>query len=125
MATTFGKYTLKEELGRGGMGAVYRAHDAQLRRDVALKVMPKEHCQDPVTVERFVREARALAHLQHPNLTAIYDVGEENGRYFFAMELVVVVVGGGGGGGDDGDGDDDDDDADDDDGGDDGGGGGR
>ena len=88
MATTFGKYTLKEELGRGGMGAVYRAHDAQLRRDVALKVMPKEHCRDPVTVERFVREARALAHLQHPNLTAIYDVGEENGRYFFAMELV-------------------------------------
>ncbi|MDA1139027.1 MAG: serine/threonine-protein kinase [Planctomycetota bacterium] len=88
MATSLGKYKLTEELGRGGMGTVYRAHDAQLRRDVALKVLPKEYCQDPVTVERFVREARALGNLHHPNLTAIYDVGEAGGRYFFAMELV-------------------------------------
>ena len=86
--TSFGKYELTEELGRGGMGTVYQAHDAQLRRDVAVKVLSKEHCQDPVTVERFVREARALGNLHHPNLTAIYDVGEAGGRYFFAMELV-------------------------------------
>jgi serine/threonine protein kinase len=88
MSTSFGKYKLTEELGRGGMGTVYRAHDDQLRRDVAVKVLPKEHCQDPITVERFVRESRALGNLHHPNLTAIYDVGEESGRYFFAMELV-------------------------------------
>jgi len=84
----FGHYEVLDQLGRGGMGVVFRALDANLRREVALKVLPKEMAGDKVLVRRFIREARALARLRHPNLVQVYTVGEEAGQYYYAMELV-------------------------------------
>ena len=75
-------------LGRGGMGAVYLAHDTSLDRKVALKVLAPEVGVDADVVARFVREARAQARLRHPNVTQIHYIGEDRGLHFFAMELV-------------------------------------
>src|SRR4051812_31552838 len=75
-------------LGRGGMGAVYLAHDSSLDRPVALKVLAPEVGVDADVVARFVREARAQARLRHPNVTQIYFIGEDRGLHFFAMEFV-------------------------------------
>ncbi|MBI2195070.1 MAG: serine/threonine protein kinase [Planctomycetes bacterium] len=83
-----GPYQLGEELGRGGMGVVYKAMDTTLQRYVAVKVLPAELASEPLIVARFVREARSLAKLHHPNLMNIYTVGEEDGQHYFAMELV-------------------------------------
>lgn len=80
------RYDLKEELGRGGMGAVYRAHDTKLDRDVALKVLLAE-TGDAEQTERLLREARAAANLNHPNIIAIYDVGDSGKFKHIAMEL--------------------------------------
>jgi hypothetical protein len=78
-----GRYRIVDFLGKGGMGVVYRAHDELLDREVALKVIPRGH-----DVSRGVGEARALARLAHPNVVAVHDVGEVDGRSFIAMELV-------------------------------------
>src|SRR5690242_7902781 len=74
--TRFGPYEIVAPLGAGGMGEVYRARDARLGRDVALKILPAEVAADASRRQRFEQEARAVAALNHPNIVAIYDVGE-------------------------------------------------
>lgn len=81
------RYRLESEIGRGGMGIVYRATDLDLERPVAVKLLP-ERLSSPDARERFLREARAAAALNHPNIIAVHDVGEEQGVPFFVMELV-------------------------------------
>jgi non-specific serine/threonine protein kinase len=81
-------YEILEKLGQGGMGEVYRAHDSKLGRDVALKVLPEEAARDPERHTRFVREARSIAALKHPNIVTVYSVEESDGVTFLTMELV-------------------------------------
>jgi serine/threonine protein kinase len=85
-----GRFIITARLGKGGMGVVYRARDPELRRDVAIKVLPAEASSDPERRARFLREARAAASLTHASIAAIYDVGfdEREQRAFIAMELV-------------------------------------
>ena len=83
-----GPYEIVAPLGAGGMGEVYRARDTRLKREVALKVLPAEVARDRERRQRFEQEARAVAALNHPNIVAIYDVGEENGLLFLVTELV-------------------------------------
>ncbi|HUP62796.1 MAG TPA: protein kinase [Thermoanaerobaculia bacterium] len=85
--TTLGPYTIADLLGIGGMGEVYRAHDARLNREVAIKVLPPELADDRA-LERFRREARAVAALSHPNILAIFDVGSEKGIHYAVTELL-------------------------------------
>ena len=82
------RYELRHELGRGGMGVVYRAHDGELGRDVALKILRAGIHADAGSRERFVREARAVARLRHPNIVQIHDIGMHDDTAFFTMELV-------------------------------------
>ncbi|MCS6880869.1 MAG: protein kinase [Oscillochloridaceae bacterium] len=84
-----GRYYIKELLGRGGMAAVYRAADTVLQRDVALKVLYPHFSDDPAVVERFKREAVTAASLAHPHIVAVYDVGEQDGLVFIAMQLLT------------------------------------
>ena len=84
----FGPYEIVAQLGEGGMGEVYRAHDQRLGRDVALKVLHAGVAQHADRRTRFEREARAVAALNHPNILAIFDIGEENGLVYFVSELV-------------------------------------
>ena len=86
--TVIGRYEIKSLLGEGGMGRVYRAHDTQLGREVALKVLDPLVAADPERVHRFLQEARAASGLNHPNIIAIYEAGESNGVRFIATELV-------------------------------------
>jgi serine/threonine-protein kinase len=81
-------YVIRDELGAGGMGVVYRAHDTNLQRDVALKLIGAAQLRDRTAAARFHREALALSKLNHPNICTIYDSGEANGKTFLAMELV-------------------------------------
>ncbi|MBN1138617.1 MAG: serine/threonine protein kinase, partial [Anaerolineae bacterium] len=83
-----GKYQLLEELGCGGFATVYRARDPDLGREVALKVLDPLLTRDPVWVERFRREARAVARLRHPHIVTIYEIGEADGLLYIAMELI-------------------------------------
>ena len=83
-----GVYQLLGNLGAGGMGEVYRAHDPRLGRDVALKVLPAEMASDPARLERFTREARAIAALNHPHIVTIYSTEEADGIRFLTMEVV-------------------------------------
>jgi serine/threonine protein kinase len=84
-----GRYRILDKLGQGGMGAVYKAHDTHLDRDVAVKVLPGHHLNDADAVARFQREARALAKLSHPNIIQAYDSGEDKGKHFLVMEYVA------------------------------------
>jgi serine/threonine protein kinase len=86
--TRLGSYEIASVLGAGGMGEVYRARDGRLGRDVALKVLPAEWPADADRLRRFEHEARAAAALNHPHIVAVYDVGQEGGVSYLAMELV-------------------------------------
>jgi serine/threonine protein kinase/Tol biopolymer transport system component len=83
-----GRYEVRSKLGQGGMGAVYLAHDAGLDRNVALKILPPDLAAKKDRMERFVREAKAAAALNHPNIAHIYEIGESDGINFIAMEFV-------------------------------------
>jgi serine/threonine-protein kinase len=83
-----GRYAIVGELGRGGMGIVYRAQDTVLDRVVAFKVLPDSFQENPQAVANFLREAKAAAKLNHPNIVTVYDAGEQDGRYYIAMEFV-------------------------------------
>src|SRR5512143_3266781 len=83
-----GPYEIVAPLGAGGMGEVYRARDSRLGREIALKVLPNEVAQDSGRRTRFEHEARAASALAHPNIVAVYDVGESDGAVWIAMELI-------------------------------------
>ena len=87
-STRIGAYPIERELGRGGMGIVYLAHDLKLQRAVAIKVLPEGFAQDPERLSRFEREARLLASLNHPNIAAIYGLEEADGHRFLVLEYV-------------------------------------
>jgi len=82
------RYEIVEEIGRGGMGIVYRARDTILDREVAYKVLPANLKDHPAALRNFFREAKSAARLNHPNIVTVYDAGEEAGNYYIAMEFI-------------------------------------
>ena len=88
MPEKIGQYTVVSQIGRGGMGIVYKARDESLNRFVAIKILGEQLTEDATFAQRFVREAQAAAGLSHPNIVQIYFIGEDNGHPFFVMEFV-------------------------------------
>ena len=88
LAEMFGRYRILRQLGRGGMGTVYLAHDRQLDRQVALKVPQFDPETEQQGLERFFREARVMASLRHPNLCPVYDVDEIRGTHYLTMAFI-------------------------------------
>src|SRR4029077_9443541 len=91
LAQFFPQLEILELIGKGGMGAVYKARQKQLDRIVALKILPPGIGDDPAFAERFAREAKALAKLNHPGIVTLYEFGKADGLYFFLMEFVDGV----------------------------------
>src|SRR5471030_3291065 len=88
MLETLGHYKILDRIGAGGMGEVYRARDTRLGRTVAVKVMSAALAADPARRERFLQEARATAALSHPNIAALYEIGEDQGELFLVFEFI-------------------------------------
>src|SRR5512133_3062239 len=86
--TRLGPYEILGQIGAGGMGEVYRAHDARLDRTVAIKVLPTSFSADPDRLQRFAQESRAAAALNHPNILSIFDIGEDRGAPYVVSELL-------------------------------------
>jgi serine/threonine protein kinase len=86
--TSLGPYRIQELIGAGGMGVVYRARDLQLKRDVAIKVLPGDLAGDPDRLRRFEQEARSLAALSHANILAVHDIGRREGEPYIVSELL-------------------------------------
>src|SRR5689334_25255901 len=85
---TIAHYRIVEPIGAGGMGAVYKAYDNKLQRTVAIKLLPSEYVSQQDRRRRFFQEARAASALSHPHILTIYEVGEDNGTPYIAMEYV-------------------------------------
>ena len=88
MQQQIGPYQVQQEIGRGGMGVVYLARDTKLDRDVAIKTLPEELVQDKDRLQRFEREARLLASLNHPNIASIYGLEEVDGKRYLILEYI-------------------------------------
>jgi serine/threonine protein kinase len=88
--TRLGSYELLAQIGAGGMGEVYQAHDTKLGRDVAIKVLPEAFVHDPERLSRFQREAKMLASLNHPDIATIHGLEKANGTNYLVMELVSL-----------------------------------
>src|SRR5580765_5385767 len=88
-AETIAHYRIIEPIGAGGMGAVYKAYDNKLHRVVALKVLPQEYVSQQDRQRRFFQEARAASALNHPHILTVYEVGEDDGTPYIAMEYVA------------------------------------
>src|SRR5258708_6750733 len=86
--TKLGPYEIQASIGAGGMGEVYRAHDARLDRTVAIKVLPASFSADRDRLQRFAQEARAAAALNHPNILSIFDIGDQQGAPYVVSELL-------------------------------------
>src|SRR5712692_8349690 len=88
IGTTLGKYRILATLGHGGMAHVYRAHQENLDREVAIKVLPPWYAADRNFVERFNLEARLVAKLSHPNIVTVYDAGKQDDHIYIVMQLI-------------------------------------
>src|SRR5437667_10520335 len=86
--TKLGRYEIRSKIGEGGMGEVYLAQDTKLERKVALKILPADVGTNRDRMERFIREAKAAAALSHPNIAQIFEIGEDTGTHFIAMEFI-------------------------------------
>jgi serine/threonine-protein kinase len=89
---TLSHYRIEEQIGRGGMGVVYRAHDEQLDRDVAIKVLPSRTLADEATRKRFRQEALSLARLNHPNIATVHEFGTEGDIDFLVTEYIAGIT---------------------------------
>src|SRR5512136_1048783 len=84
----FGRHRILKELGRGSMGVVYQAHDPQIDRSIALKVLRPDRMSSEDFVQRFMKEAKAIGRMSHQNIVTVYDVGEDQGTVYIAMEFL-------------------------------------
>ena len=90
--TRLGGYEIRSHIGAGGMGEVYLAQDTKLDRKVALKILPADVASNNDRMERFVREAKSAAALNHPHIAQVFEIGEHDGSHFIAMEFIDGVT---------------------------------